>query len=103
MQEEKSSVVQSGEKMLEQINDEMAPVWKKMKMGEPKRIINVVKQKPDVNRFSFPGHLNADSEVCVDGKDLLGSSFVELRIAHLNRLLGVLDIFHCRYCQPKEK
>jgi len=42
----------------------MASVWKQLKMGEPKRIINVLKQEPDVNRVSFPGHLNADSVVC---------------------------------------
>ena len=103
MQEEKSSVAQDGEKMLEQINDEMASVWKQLKMGEPKRIINLLKQEPDVNRVNFPGHLNADSVVCVDGEDLSGSLFVKFSIACLNHLLGVLDTFRCRYCQPKKK
>lgn len=103
MQEEKSSVVQVRKKMWEQINDEMASVWKQLKMGEPKRIINVLKHEPDVNRVSFPGNLNADSVVCVDGEDLSGSLFVKFTIARFSHLLGVPDTSHCRYCQLKKK
>lgn len=71
-------------------------VWKQLKMGEPKRIINVLKQEPAVNRVSFPSSSNADSIVCVDGEDLSGSLFVKFSIARLDRLLGLVDTFHCQ-------